>query len=86
MENRDHIVEKQLRQHKVGTVHAPGSSSAHSSDATAPELGSFFGAPPVLDLLPPAEHRLPPPPPSQALSLAPPPLFRRAWWRASGGT
>lgn len=30
MENRDHIIEKQLRQHKVGTVRGPGSPSAHS--------------------------------------------------------
>ncbi|KAG5197024.1 hypothetical protein JEQ12_010478 [Ovis aries] len=35
IENRDHMVEKQLRRHKVGTARGLGSSSAGSSDATA---------------------------------------------------
>ena len=35
IENRDHMVEKQLRRHKVGSVHGPGSSSASSGDAAA---------------------------------------------------
>ena len=35
IENRDHMMEKQLRRHKVGTAQGLGSSSAGSSDATA---------------------------------------------------
>ena len=35
IENRDHMVEKQLRSHKVGTVRGTSSSSVGSGDATA---------------------------------------------------
>ncbi|KAM9740043.1 steroid 21-hydroxylase-like [Dama dama] len=35
IENRDHMVEKQLRRHKVGSACGPGSSSAGSGDAAA---------------------------------------------------
>lgn len=34
IENRDHMVEKQLTRHKVGIVRGPGSSSVGSGDAT----------------------------------------------------
>ncbi|KAF4008485.1 hypothetical protein G4228_020233 [Cervus hanglu yarkandensis] len=35
IENRDHMVEKQLRRHKVGSALGPGSSSAGSGDTAA---------------------------------------------------
>ncbi|XP_073080708.1 steroid 21-hydroxylase [Manis javanica] len=52
LNNRDHMVEKQMRRHKVRTVHATGSPLPLARDATAPELGRFSSIPPALDLSP----------------------------------
>lgn len=50
LENRDHMVEKQLRQHKVGTLRVPGTPVAQSQGASCPRAGQGLQHPTVLDL------------------------------------